>query len=126
MIHDKDYIIRIVKQFSEALSKLILNKNEGELPEQQRIFDTNMSDTFKISFDELSAKSVEEIAEMIEEKEVSHQIAYYELLGHLFYLKGNEKEDKKLLNASKRFYEIYLRESGIFSMPIMARIKELS
>ena len=33
MIHDKDYIIRIVKQFSEFLSRLLLEKNEGELPE---------------------------------------------------------------------------------------------
>lgn len=70
MIHDKDYIIRIVKQFSEFVSKMILGgKNEGDLVELQRVFDTNMNDTFKMDFETLASKPTEEIIEIIHAKE---------------------------------------------------------
>lgn len=126
MIHDKDYIIRIVKQFSEFLSKMILGgKNEGELSDYERIFDTNMNDTFKMSFDELSSKSTEEIIAIIEAKETAHQLPYFDLLGNLFYFKYQESENKDLGEKAKVFYEIYLQKSGIFSLPIINRINEI-
>ena len=126
MIHDKDYIIRIVKQFSEFLSKMILGgKNEGELSELQRVFDTNMNDTFKMSFGELSTKSTEEINELIRTKDAAHHIPYYELLGHLFYFKNRENPNPGFAAKAKTFYELYLQKSGMFSMPIVSRINEL-
>lgn len=125
MIHDKDYIIRIVKQFSEFLAKLILEKPEGELSEQQRIFDTNMTDTFKMNFETLSEMSIEEIKTFIEEKDIEHHIPYFELLGNLFYFKFQQTENKDFAEKAKSFYEIYLQKSGIFSMPIVSRINEL-
>lgn len=125
MIHDKDYIIRIVKQFSEFLSTLLLGKNEGELSDLQRIFDTNMNDTFKMSFDELSLKTTDEIINIVKEKDSAHHIPYFELLGHLFYLKSKETENKDFAEKAKTFYEIYLQKSGIFSMPIISRINDL-
>lgn len=126
MIHDKDYIIRIVKQFSEFLSKMILGgKNEGDFTELQRVFDTNMNDTFKISFEELSSKSVEEITQMISDKDNAHQVPFYELLGHLFYFKNQESPNENSAAKAKAFYELYLQKSGIFSMPIVSRITEL-
>ena len=125
MIHDKDYIIRIVKQFSEFLSKLLLAKNEGELSEQQRIFDTNMNDTFKMTFDELSSKTTAEIEDLINSKETAHHIPYYELLGHLFYAKTKQTGNHDFAEKAIAFYQIYLQKSGIFSMPIISRINEL-
>ncbi len=125
MIHDKDYIIRIVKQFSEMLAKIILGKNEGELAEQNRIFETNMNDTFKMSFEELSSKSTEEIIQLIDSKDSAHHIPYFELLGHLFYLKGKENQNKEYLEKSLTFYELYLQKSGIFALPIISRINEI-
>ncbi|MBV2166847.1 MAG: hypothetical protein KUL76_09995 [Kaistella sp.] len=126
MIHDKDYIIRIVKQFSEFLSKMILGgKNEGDLTELERVFETNMRDTFKISFEELAQKSTEEILEMVSEKDTAHHIPYFELLGHLFYFKNKENPDPEFAAKAKTFYETYLQKSGIFSMPIVSRINEL-
>ena len=126
MIHDKDYIIRIVKQFSEFLSKMILGgKNEGDLNELERVFETNMRDTFKISFDELALKSTEEIFEMVSEKDRAHHIPYFELLGHLFYFKNKENPNPEFAAKAKTFYETYLQKSGIFSMPIVSRINEL-
>ena len=89
MIHDKDYIIRIVKQFSEFLSKMILGgKNEGDVTELERVFETNMRDTFKMSFEELALKSADEITELVNTKDTAHHIPYFELLGHLFYFNG--------------------------------------
>ena len=126
MIHDKDYIIRIVKQFSEFLSKMIFGgSNEGEISEWERIFDTNMNDTFKMSFDELSLKTSDEIILLVEEKDNSHHIPYFELLGHLFYLKSKETGNKDFAEKAKAFYEMYLQKSGIFSMPIITRINDL-
>lgn len=126
MIHDKDYIIRIVKQFSEFLSKMILGgKNEGDLTELERVFETNMRDTFKMSFEELALKSADKITEMVNTKDTAHHIPYYELLGHLFYLKNKENPNPDHASKAKTFYEIYLQKSGIFSMPIVSRINEL-
>lgn len=125
MIHDKDYLIRIVKQFSEFLAKLLLEKNEGTLPDHQRLFETYMNDTFKMTFEELAAKTTEEITLLIEAKDKSHQIPYYELLGHLFYFKFKELAIQDFARKSKSFYECYLQKSGIFSMPIVSRIGEL-
>lgn len=126
MIHDKDYVIRIVKQFSEFLSKMILGgKNEGELSEWERIFDTNMNDTFKLSFETLASQSSDEIINLINEKDKAHQCPYFELLGHLFYFKNKENPSGDLAGKSKTFYEMYLQQSGIFSMPIVSRINEL-
>lgn len=125
MIHDKDYIMRIVKNFSDMLSKLILGKNESDLIELQRTFDTQMNDVFKLNFDKLSEKSTAEILDFVNAKEESHQIAYLELLGNLFYVKGKELEKSEMLLKSKAFYEMYLQRSGIFSMPIISRINEL-
>ena len=105
MIHDKDYIIRIVKQFSEFLSKMILGgKDEGELSELERVFDTNMNDTFKMNFEELSSKSIEEITEMVEAKDTAHHIPYFELLGHLFYFKFKQNGGKDLAEKANAFY----------------------
>ena len=126
MIHDKDYIIRIVKQFSEFLSKMILEgKNEGDDTELERVFETNMRDTFKMSFEELALKSADEITELVNTKDTAHHIPYFELLGHLFYFKNKENPSPDLAAKAKVFYETYLQKSGIFSMPIVSRIYEL-
>lgn len=126
MIHDKDYIIRIVKQFSEFLGKMIMGgKNDGDSTELQRIFDTNMNDTFKMTFEKLAEKDMAEIIELIEAKEPAHQIAFYELLGHLFYFKFKEEERPAFAEKSIVFYELFVQKSGIFSMPIVSRISEL-
>ncbi|WP_226063621.1 hypothetical protein [Kaistella polysaccharea] len=126
MIHDKDYIIRIVKQFSEFLSKMILGgKNEGDLVELQRVFDTNMNDTFKMDFETLSTKSTDEIVQLITEKDKSHHIPYFELLGHLFYFKNKQNPNPDFAEKANVFYEHYLQTSGIFSLPIVSRIGEL-
>lgn len=126
MIHDKDYIIRIVKQFSEFLSKLLLEKYEGTLPEeQQRIFETNMNDTFKMGFETLLAKPAQEILDMILAKDSSHHIPYLELLGHLFYFKNKQEPNEVFAEKALFFYEHYLKTSGIFSLPVMSRLGEL-
>ena len=126
MIHDKDYIIRIVKQFSEFLSKMILGgESGGDEIELQRIFDTNMNDTFKMNFETLAAMPTDEIVQLINDKEKGHHIAYFELLGNLFYFKNKENPNPEFALKAQTFYELYLQKSGIFSMPIISRMGEL-
>lgn len=125
MIHDKDYIIRIVKQFSEFISGLLVGKNEGFSTEEQVLFNTLMKDTFKMSFEELSSKSISEIERMISEKDNFQQLAYYELLGNLFFYHFKIISNKDFAEKSKKFYEIWLQKSQIFSISIIKRIEEL-
>ncbi|MDR2205275.1 MAG: hypothetical protein LBE36_03870 [Flavobacteriaceae bacterium] len=125
MIHDKDYILRIVRQLSAALAKIILDKNERKLIEFEGVFETQTNDVFKMDFEELLLKSTEEISDFVNQKEISQHADYYELLGNIFYLKGSEYDDKTFLNKAKTFYELYLQKSGIFSLVIISRINEL-
>lgn len=127
MIHDKDYIIRMVKEFSNFLSKLFLGKNEGELEDSEMAFETQMRDIFKMSFVELASKSREEIEQMISEKDLHHQADYYDLLGNLFYFAfKKDPTNKDIALKAKTFYELWIQKSSVFSIPIMGRITELS
>ncbi len=125
MIHDKDYIIRIVRQFSDFLSGLLLGKNEGELSEQDIVFETQMKDVFKMEFPALDAMSIEEISALVDSKDAAHQPAYIELLGNLFFYKFQEEKTRERALKAKFFYEKWLSESQIFSLPVMARLGEL-
>lgn len=108
------------------LATLLLGKNEGTLPEeQQNVFETNMNDTFKMSFEDLASQSTDSIIAMIDAKDKAHHIPYYELLGHIFYFKNKENPNPDFAQKAKTFYEIYLQRSGIFSLPIVNRIGEL-
>lgn len=125
MIHDKDYIIRIVKQFSEMIANMLLGKNEGTPTEEQMVFETQMKDVFKMSFKELSAMSISEIQGWISVKDETHHIAYYELLGNLFYYKYKENPSKDLAEKAKVFMETWVQKAQIFSIPVMGRVTEL-
>lgn len=125
MIHDKDYIIRIVKQFSEMIANMLLGKNEGTPTEEQLVFETQMKNVFKMSFEDLSSMSSEEIQAWVNEKDESHHIAYYELLGNLFFYKFKENPKPDLAEKAQAFYEIWLQKAQIFSIPVMGRMGEL-
>lgn len=125
MIHDKDYIIRIVKQFSEMIANMLLGKNEGTPEEEQMVFETQMKDIFKMSFEELSAKSIAEINDFVTSKDEPHHIAYYELLGNLFFYKFKENPNRDLAEKANEFYNKWLQKSGTFSIPVMGRLGEL-
>ncbi len=125
MIHDKDYIMRIVKQFSELLATMMLGKNEGELNDEQTLFETQMRNAFKMDFDELAGKSAAEMSQWVEAKDKSHQIGYYELLGNLFYYKFTLDPNIGFALKAQTFYEKWLQESQIFSLPVMSKLAEL-
>lgn len=125
MIHDKDYIIRIVKQFSEMIANMLLGKNEGKPEEEQMVFETQMKDVFKMSFIELAAKSVADITAFVDAKDEPHHIAYYELLGNLFFYKFKENPAEDLAQKAKVFMEIWLQKAQIFSIPVMGRLGEV-
>ncbi len=125
MIQDKDYMVRLVRQFSGFLAKLILGKNEGDPIEEERIFDTQLRDIFKTDFDQLSTKTFDELKAFVEEKENFHS-DYYEMLGNLFYYKGKILNQNDLLTKAKSFYELYLQTSGVFALPIINRISEIN
>ncbi|AZA81445.1 hypothetical protein C1637_02410 [Chryseobacterium lactis] len=125
MITDKEFTLRLIRQLTQALEKLILDKPEESLMQKELDFDTLMRDIFKMNFTEISSKTKEEIIEIVNERQERDHKDYYEMLGNLFYFKNREAQDKDFQDKAKTFYELYLQTSGIFALPIINRINEL-
>ena len=126
MITDKEFTLRLIRQLSQALEKLILDKPEESLMQKELDFDSLMKDIFKFDFKELSSKSKEEIIEIVTERQERDRKDYYEMLGNLFYYNGKVLNNNDLLDKVKTFYELYLQTSGIFALPIINRINEIA
>ncbi|MCE3075213.1 hypothetical protein [Chryseobacterium gwangjuense] len=125
MITDKEFTLRLIRQLSQALEKLILDKPEESLMQKELDFETLMRDIFKFDFTTLSSKSKEEIIEIVNERQERDHKDYYEMLGNLFYFNGKTTGNKDFLDKAKTFYELYLQTSGIFALPVINRINEL-
>lgn len=125
MITDKEFTLRLIRQLSQALEKLILDKPEESLMQKELDFDSLMKDIFKMDFTEISSKPKEELTAMVEERQERDRKDYYEMLGNLFYFKGRGENNNDFLDKAKTFYEMYLQTSGIFALPIINRISEI-
>lgn len=125
MIQDKDFTLRLIRQLTQALEKLLLGKPEESLMQKELDFDSLMKDIFKMDFTELSSKSKEEIIEMVKLRESNDYVDYYEMLGNVFMFHFRTENKLDFAEKAKTFYELYLTTSGIFAMPIINRINEL-
>ena len=126
MITDKEFTLRLIRQLSQALEKLILDKPEESLMQKELDFDSLMKDIFKFDFKELAAKPKEQVIEIVKEKQERDHKDYYEMLGNLFYYNGKVLNNNDFLDKAKTFYELYLQTSGIFALPIINRINEIA
>lgn len=125
MITDKDFTLRLIRQLTQALEKLILDKPEESLMQKELDFDSLMKDIFKMNFMEVSSKTKEELIKIVNERQERDHKDYYEMLGNLFFFKGKETDNHDFLDKAKKFYELYLQTSGIFALPIINRINEI-
>lgn len=125
MIQDKDFTLRLIRQLTQALEKLLLGKPEESLMQKELDFDSLMKDIFKINFKELALKSQEDIIELVKERESKDHADYYEMLGNVFMFHYRTEEKIDFADKAKTFYELYLQSSGIFALPIINRINEL-
>lgn len=125
MITDKEFTLRLIRQLSQALEKLILDKPEESLMQKELDFDSLMRDIFKMSFTEVSSKGKEELIGIVNERQERDHKDYYEMLGNLFYFKGKTESNHEFLDKAKTFYELYLQTSGIFALPVINRISEI-
>jgi hypothetical protein len=125
MITDKEFTLRLIRQLTQALEKLILDKPEESLMQKELDFESLMKDIFKFDFTTLSSKSKEEIIEIVNERQERDHKDYYEMLGNLFYFKGRGEKNNGFLDKAKTFYELYLQTSGIFALPVINRINEI-
>lgn len=126
MIHDKDYLLRQVQSFSEFLSKLLLGKNEGTPTEEKLVIETSIKNVFKIAREEVNQMTLEEQIAWTKDLDLNKQIAFYELLGHLNYFQFKENGANAYKEKARKFYQLWLEKSQIFSLPVNARIQELS
>lgn len=125
MIQDKDFTLRLIRQLTQALEKLLLGKPEESLMQKELDFDSLMKDIFKIDFKELALKSKEDIIELVKERESKDHADYYEMLGNVFMFHYRIEGKLDFADKAKTFYELYLQTSGIFALPIINRINEL-
>ncbi|MBP2617351.1 hypothetical protein [Chryseobacterium jejuense] len=125
MITDKEFTLRLIRQLTQALEKLILDKPEESLLQKELDFDTLMRDIFKMNFTEVSSMTKQEMIALVNERQERDRKDYYEMLGNLFYFKSREDQNKDFQDKAKTFYEQYLQTSGIFALPIINRINEL-
>ena len=125
MITDKEFTLRLIRQLTQALEKLILDKPEESLMQKELDFDSLMKDIFKIDFKEISSKPKQEIIAIVNERQERDHKDYYEMLGNLFYFTGKQTNNSDFLDKSKTFYELYLQTSGIFALPVINRINEI-
>ncbi|KPE50597.1 hypothetical protein [Chryseobacterium indologenes] len=125
MITDKEFTLRLIRQLTQALEKLILDKPEESLMQKELDFDTLMRDIFKMTFTEVSSMTKEEMITLVSEKQERDHKDYYEMLGNLFYFKGKQDQHNDFLDKAKTFYEMYLQTSGIFALPVINRINEI-
>lgn len=125
MITDKEFTLRLIRQLTQALEKLILDKPEESMMQKELDFDSLMKDIFKIDFTEIASKTKEGLIEIVNERQERDHKDYYEMLGNLFYFKGRETQNTDFLDKAKTFYELYLQTSGIFALPIINRISEI-
>lgn len=125
MIQDKDFTLRLIRQLTQALEKLLLGKPEESLMQKELDFDSLMKDIFKINFKELALKSQEDIIELVKERESKDHADYYEMLGNVFMFYYRTEGKLDFADKAKTFYELYLHSSGIFALPIINRVNEL-
>lgn len=111
MITDKEFTLRLIRQLSQALEKLILDKPEESLMQKELDFDTLMRDIFKMNFTEVSSMTKEEMIALVNERQERDRKDYYEMLGNLFYFKSREGQNKDFQDKAKTFYELYLQTS---------------
>jgi predicted house-cleaning noncanonical NTP pyrophosphatase (MazG superfamily) len=126
MITDKEFTLRLIRQLTQALEKLILDKPEESLMQKELDFDSLMKDIFKFDFVTLASKSKEEIIEIVQERQERDHKDYYEMLANLFYYNGKVENRVEYLDKAKTFYELYLKTSSIFSLPVINRINEIA
>lgn len=125
MITDKEFTLRLIRQLTQALEKLILDKPEESLMQKELDFDTLMRDIFKMNFTEVASMTKEEMIALVNERQERDRKDYYEMLGNLFYFKSRQEQNKDFQDKAKTFYELYLKTSGIFALPVINRINEL-
>ena len=94
MIQDKDFTIRLIKQLSNLLAKLLLGKNEGEEEMSQQMFDTAVKDIFKMNFYELATKIRKLPTQLVESfKSTLDEVREADLLLHIVDISHESFED---------------------------------
>ena len=125
MIQDKDFTLRLIRQLTQALEKLLLGKPEESLMQKELDFDSLMKDIFNMDFNDIASKSKEAIVEIVKQRESKAHANYYEMLGNVFMFHYRTEGKLDFADKAKTFYELYLTTSGIFALPVINRINEL-
>ncbi|MFN3020304.1 hypothetical protein ACK1KB_04855 [Chryseobacterium sp. TY3] len=103
MIQDKDFTLRLIRQLTQALEKILLGKPDESLMQKDLDFDSLMKDIFKFDFKTLSAMSTSEIVDLVNERQDRDHVDYYEMLGNVFQFYFNQTHNLDFAEKSKSF-----------------------
>lgn len=125
MIQSKDFLLRLMKDLSGMLNKLIgsypdntLGMSEADI-EQQVYTATGLTTEHFLQLDE------EALNATINENGVENRTLVLDFLGNLFYHQYQVTGDRELLEKSKRMYNLFQEESGTFSMVYFQRTQQV-
>ncbi|HTN37661.1 MAG TPA: hypothetical protein VL053_11345 [Arachidicoccus sp.] len=125
MIQSKDFLLRLMKDLSGMLNKLIgsypdntLGMSEADI-EQQVYTATGLTTEHFLQLDENALNAA------INENGVENRTLVLDFLGNLFYHQYQVTGDKELLEKSKRMYNLFQEESGTFSMVYFQRTQQV-
>lgn len=125
MIQDKDFTLRLVRQLSTSLEKLLLGKPEESLMEKDLDFDVALRDIFKMDFKTYAEIPTDEMKQKVLDLEDRNHVDYFLLIGNLFYFQWKTDKNENFQQKAIMGYENYLQKSGVFALPIITRIGEL-
>jgi hypothetical protein len=124
MIQSKDFLLRLMKDLSAMLNKLIgsfpdntLGLSQADI-EQQVYTATGLTTEHFLQLDE------EGLNAAINANGIDNRPLVLDFLGNLYYHQYQVTGDKALLEKSKKMYNLFQEESGTFSMQYFQRTQQ--
>ena len=122
MIQDKDFTLRLIRQLTQALEKLLLGKPEESLMQKELDFDSLMKDIFKIDFKELALKSKEELIEIVK-KENPKTTQIIMRCWAMFLCSITERKENWILQTKLKLFTNYIcRPAGFLHCQLLTEL----
>lgn len=120
---ERDYLMRLVREFGEALA-LLMNKKVKEQSEEIR----RMYDGYVGPYEFYHTAAIEDVMESFEQFPESERLQRMEMLAELYYVEGGLKSGpvrRMLLDKSLALFTFIDSHDKTYSMERIAKITEL-
>ena len=109
----KDYIIRLIAQLSQVLSKIIFARQAKNFDQALQIAQTTYEELFGLSGEMVHKLDPETLAQLLNDKEkIKGLAALLREEGNVFLEKGNTQEGRSRFRKSLGLYEAVVKMQG--------------